>query len=938
MPEPTLTPSNITLTPGQTYNLSDLFTYDFGTDSNVGYTFVEFDQLTSNATFAGAPLVNFPPDPYYDYEMLGNDTSVPHGDFFAGTITISPNYQGRSITIPYNFGYDIISNAPVSGPGFLGELPATFNVANAPPTTTSHVNFDLTVPLYPNGPQIPTYGNYGGPGYTGGAIGGNNFDVPPVDALDQLFQAHDLAYSEAGSAPNETAQTQAKILADLTLLSGISQIAPSELDANGHQYAGLTMIAFIQQINQIAPTVFDAQQLQSNGLTLQSMHQYVTAAANQIALSGHGLLGFEIEGYVSGATVFADANGNGSLDFGEVSATTGTNGNFTLDIGTGPWVGFDGTGPMIATGGSDVSTGLPFKGELTAPEGSTVITPLTTLVTVVGNQGEVLASLGLPAGIDLTTFDPIAAAKAGSADGAATELAGAKVYDTVEMIAAALAGPGGTFGHALQAAFASLATTLEGSGINLSDKTALSGLITQVAHTENVSLASGVADAVASIIAAGNTALDHVLQVDQPGTTLLRDAAGVELVEQGAASTAITNAADSPSQLQAVANLFTGANLDHLITQAQTETQNPGQDLGPIAFDGSATTDQNTVLNGTVSAVDLAGHGITYSIDGTMPAGLTFKSDGTFTFDPGSAYKYLGVGESTKLSFQFTASDGQGTDGTATETITINGLNDNPIAVPDSNGVAKGKIVSADASHGLLANDSDPDIHDHLAVVALDGQTSSVGHAIKGEHGSLTVNTDGSYVYVANHHAHEDDHYHGPGGRLAYITDHDAQSDHHGIKQDVFEYTVSDGHGGLSTSTLSFVVFDKGTTYLSGVNTTLTAGKGPYILDGSAGGDTLIAGRGNSVLIGGSGDTLIAGKGNDTFLFRSDFGTNSIKNFDLHEDTLQVDRTTFSSVRDILAHTADTALGAVISDGHGDMVTLLGVKAGQLHFHDFDLV
>jgi hypothetical protein len=32
------------------------------------------------------------------------------------------------------------------------------------------------------------------------------------------------------------------------------------------------------------------------------------------------------------------------------------------------------------------------------------------------------------------------------------------------------------------------------------------------------------------------------------------------------------------------------------------------------------------------------------------------------------------------------------------------------------------------------------------------------------------------------------------------------------------------------------------------------------------------------------------------------------------------------------------AIGAVISDGHGDMVTLLGVKAAQLHNHDFDLV
>jgi Ca2+-binding RTX toxin-like protein len=109
----------------------------------------------------------------------------------------------------------------------------------------------------------------------------------------------------------------------------------------------------------------------------------------------------------------------------------------------------------------------------------------------------------------------------------------------------------------------------------------------------------------------------------------------------------------------------------------------------------------------------------------------------------------------------------------------------------------------------------------------------------------------------------------------------------------VFKYTVSDGHGGLSTTTLSIAAFDRGTTYLSGENTTLIAGKGPYVLDGSAGGDTLIAGKSGNVLIGGPNDTLIAGKGDDTFLFRPNFGTNAITNFNVHEDTLQFDHNIF---------------------------------------------
>jgi Ca2+-binding RTX toxin-like protein len=142
----------------------------------------------------------------------------------------------------------------------------------------------------------------------------------------------------------------------------------------------------------------------------------------------------------------------------------------------------------------------------------------------------------------------------------------------------------------------------------------------------------------------------------------------------------------------------------------------------------------------------------------------------------------------------------------------------------------------------------------------------------------------------------------------------------------------------LTTSTLNIVVFEQGTTYLSGANTTLTGGKGPYVLDGSAGGDTLLASKGDAVLIGGNGDTLVAGKGQDTFLFRSDFGGDTIKNFNLHEHTLQFDQGIFKNVHDIWAHTTNTSAGAVISDGHGDTVALLGVSTAQLHSHEHDFI
>src|SRR5215472_474411 len=62
-----------------------------------------------------------------------------------------------------------------------------------------NLSFDPTNvadPFATHGIPVPTYGNYGGPGYTAGTLGGTASvpaDPPPVDPLDQLFYTHDLA-------------------------------------------------------------------------------------------------------------------------------------------------------------------------------------------------------------------------------------------------------------------------------------------------------------------------------------------------------------------------------------------------------------------------------------------------------------------------------------------------------------------------------------------------------------------------------------------------------------------------------------------------------------------------------------------------------------------------------------------------------------------------
>jgi hypothetical protein len=361
------------------------------------------------------------------------------------------------------------------------------------------------------------------------------------------------------------------------------------------------------------------------------------------------------DGYLSGTTVFSDDNHNSELDSGERFAITDSTGSFSPLIGTGP---------LVAIGGTDISTGLPFKGQFSAPAGSEIISPLTTILDALqadpSAQQKIMAALGLSSTLNLTMFDPIAAAQVGSADGAATEVADAKVYDTVEIIASALVGAGGQFTPSLQAAFTALATAVESGGINLSDQTAVSALITQVAQAENITLGTGVADGVAAVIAAGNAALDHVLRTDQPGSTLLNDTAAVELVMQGPASTAIQQAANDPTRLQNVVSAFTGTSLDTLISSALNQ-------LGPDTDTGEQAALKLTINSGAATPLGA-------SIAGNVPftiAGLKLEDVGTvqFTDSNGKTVQVNVNGGQTSYTVNLSSlADGQITSALAVDT------------------------------------------------------------------------------------------------------------------------------------------------------------------------------------------------------------------------------------------------------------------------------
>ena len=83
-------------------------------------------------------------------------------------------------------------------------------------------------------------------------------------------------------------------------------------------------------------------------------------------------IGVAVDGYLKAATATCDTNGDGVASAGEVSVTTTAVGKYTFPDGCNSVV--------IVTGGIDIDTDAEFKGVLKAPAGSTVATPLTTLL------------------------------------------------------------------------------------------------------------------------------------------------------------------------------------------------------------------------------------------------------------------------------------------------------------------------------------------------------------------------------------------------------------------------------------------------------------------------------------------------------------------------------------------------------------------------------
>jgi VCBS repeat-containing protein len=281
-----------------------------------------------------------------------------------------------------------------------------------------------------------------------------------------------------------------------------------------------------------------------------------------------------------------------------------------------------------------------------------------------------------------------------------------------------------------------------------------------------------------------------------------------------------------------------------------TITVNPVNDA-PVAKNDTYTVNEDGVLNIAAPGVlandtDVDGNPLT-AVIGTGPSSgtLTLNPNGSFTYTPNANFNGTD-------SFTYRANDGTTSSSAATVTITVNPVNDAPVANSDTYTVSENGTLSI-AAPGVLANDTDVDGNPLTAVIGT-GPSS----------GSLTLNANGSFTYTPNANF---------------------------IGTDSFTYRANDGTANSNIATVTLTVIAASNTppvatddcYTTNEDTPLTVTlPGLLANDSDADGNPLTA-----VLVSGPSHgtlTLNANgsftftpnanfNGNDTFTYRANDGT-----------------------------------------------------------------
>ena len=280
-------------------------------------------------------------------------------------------------------------------------------------------------------------------------------------------------------------------------------------------------------------------------------------------------------------------------------------------------------------------------------------------------------------------------------------------------------------------------------------------------------------------------------------------------------------------------------------------TINPVNDA-PSASDGAYVVNEDTALNIPAPGVlgndaDVDGDALTASLVSVPIHGsLTLNPDGSFTYAPDANFNGAD-------SFTYRAGDGVAQSNLATLEITVNSVNDEPVANPDT-GVTPEDMPVTILAPTLLANDTDVD-GDVLTLIG-------VGNAV---HGTVALDNDENPVFTP-----------------ALNFNGEAR----------FDYTIADGHGGTAATTVVVTVTSVNDAPVAADDTFTTPEDTPLTVSapGLLGNDTDVEGDAlTALLVSGPASGNLTFNGDGSFIYTPNANFNGSDSFTYKANDNQAD-------------------------------------------------
>jgi Ca2+-binding RTX toxin-like protein len=199
----------------------------------------------------------------------------------------------------------------------------------------------------------------------------------------------------------------------------------------------------------------------------------------------------------------------------------------------------------------------------------------------------VKSALGLPADVDLGSYDPLEAIANNDPKGVAVYAAHASVQNTIVSIADLISGASNTAKNEIGAlVISAVANQIKSGTLDLSNSTQVQAIIESATSQLQVPQVSSIAEEAASIIAEGNQRIGAIAQSNSSPLDAAREIARIQKVAQGEVAQDLLQVAAGNKTIQSALSENTGASLT---TQIQSATPNNPTVRNTLNTDGSST-------------------------------------------------------------------------------------------------------------------------------------------------------------------------------------------------------------------------------------------------------------------------------------------------------------------------------------------------------------